>query len=479
MIGLYLWAELLDREPDAPTALSIAALLFLAVNPGLLGDTAFVLSFGSLASILVFSEAISQRLTAVPLLLRTNVATSIGVSIMPLPLAAHFFHLVPIVGAACNLMVIPLLTGILWLCMVVLLLAPVSISVASLFGHAAAPLIHLIEWIAIHFARLPLAFVTVTSPTIVAGWLYLAAAVGLARLFFEPERTRRWATFTVAAALLSWALWQPLLPPATLDFLDVGHGDAGFIRTPGGTTLLVDAGDKSDYVDMGSRVVAPWLLSQGIEHLDYLVVTHSDRDHIGGVVSVLGKIAVGEVVLWPKASTNELEVELLKKCEALGIPVRRVQSGETLAASGASITVLHPALNTAVQGVNNQSVVLRVEWPGLSALFSGDIEVEAEREILPRLQPVDILKVPHHGSHTSSSTAFLDALSPRVAVVSTRASSRREAMSRVVIPRYRERPIALYRTDYLGGIQVRQHGGELVVRSARKLRGYSLNPDEQ
>lgn len=479
MIGLYLWAELLDREPDAPTALSIAAILFLAVNPGLLGDTAFVLSFGSLASILIFSEAISHRLTAVPLLFRTNVATSIGVSILPLPLAAHFFHLVPLLGSICNLLVIPLLTGVLWLCMAVLLLAPISISAASLFGHAAAPLIYLIEWVALEFSRLPLAFITVTSPTVIAGLLYIAAAVGLARLFAEPERARRWATFTGVAAVLSWALWHPLFPPATLDFLDVGHGDAEFVRTPGGTTLLVDAGNKSDYVDMGARVVAPWLLAQGIDHLDYLVVTHSDLDHIGGVISVLKRIDVGEVVLWPKASTNAMELALLEECRIRNIPVRRVQSGESLEARGGTITVLHPSINTAVHGVNNQSVVLRLEWPGLSALFPGDIEEEAERELLPQLRSVDILKVPHHGSHTSSSPAFLDALSPRIAVVSTRASSRREAMGRVVIPRYKERPITLYRTDYLGGIQIRQHRGELVVRSARKMRGYSLIPEEQ
>ena len=179
MITLYLWAELLDREPDAPTALSIAAILFLSINPGLLRDTASILSFGSLASILVFSEAIAHRLTAVPMLIRTNVATSIGVSILPLPLAAHFFHLVPLVGAACNLLVIPVLTAVLWLCMAVLLLAPLSIEAASLFGHAAAPLIYLIEWIARAFSRLPMAFITVTSPTTIAALLYLAAAVGV------------------------------------------------------------------------------------------------------------------------------------------------------------------------------------------------------------------------------------------------------------------------------------------------------------
>ncbi len=479
MIGLYLWAEFLEREPDAPTALSIAALLFLGVNPGLLWDTAFILSFGSLASILVFSEAIAHRLTRVPLLFRQNVATTLGVSILPLPLAAHFFHLVPVVGSVCNLMVIPLLTGVLWLCMLVLLIAPISTTVAGLFGHAAAPLIYLIEWIAVTFSRLPLAFSTVTSPTLIAGLLYVAAAVSLARFLFEPERARHWARFTLTAALLSWLLWRPLFPPATLDFLDVGHGDTAFVRTPGGTTLLVDAGDKSDYLDMGKRVVTPWLLAHGIDEIDYMVITHADRDHIGGAISVLKQIAVGQLILWPLASNNVLEIELLDECGKRGIPVRRVQSGDTLASAGADIAVIHPALDSTAQGVNNKSVVLHVAWPGLSALLSGDIEVEAERDLLPQLHPVDILKVPHHGSHTSSSAAFLDAVSPRIAVVSTRASSRREAMGRIVIPRYKERGIALYRTDYLGGIQVRQRGDQLVVKSARAQRGYSLDPAAQ
>lgn len=479
MIGLYLWAEYLDREPDAPTALSIAALLFLGVNPGLLGDTAFILSFGSLASILIFSEAISGHLTAVPLLLRQDVATSLGVSVLPLPLAAHFFHLVPLVGSVCNLLVIPLLTAVLWLCMLVLMVAPFSTAVASLFGHAAAPLIYLIEWLARSFAQLPFASITVTSPTLVAGLLYMAAAVGLARLLFEPERTRYWARWTVAAGLLSWLLWRPLFPAATLDFLDVGHGDTAFVRTPGGTTLLVDAGDRSDYLDMGKRVVAPWLLAHGIDQIDYMVITHADRDHIGGAVSVLDQIDVGQLVLWPLASENPLERELLEACEARGIPVRRVQAIESLPAEGAAVSVLHPAADTTVPGINNQSVVLRLEWPGVSALLSGDIHVEAERALLPGLRPADILKVPHHGSHTSSSAPFLDALAPRIAVVSTRASARREAMGRDVIPRYAARNIALYRTDYLGGIQVRQRGDALVVSSARAQRGYTLDPAAQ
>lgn len=490
MLSLYLCAELLEREPDAPTALSIAAVLFLVFNPGLIRDTGFVLSFCSLASILVFSNALAERMTAVPIALRQNIAATLGVSVLPLPLGAHFFHVIPLIGPLCNLIVIPLLTAVLWLCMLVVLVAPVSIQAASLFGHALAPIVHGITWVVEFAAGLPWSHVTVTSPTLLACACYAVAALGLWRLLRGAPHPRRWAAATAAALLLTWACWRPLSQPATLDFLDVGHGDATFVRTPGGSTLLIDAGNKSDYVNLGSRVVVPWLLANGVDALDYVVVTHPDQDHIGGIPAVLEMIDVGEVLIWPVPTADPTESALIEQCRTLNIPLRRVTAGETIpvdpprmqgetggrGSNGATITVLHPAADTTLTGINNQSVVLRVSWPGVSALLTGDIEIEAEHELLDRIGPMDILKTPHHGSHTSSSATFLDITAPQLAVVSTRQSGRRDAVGPGVIPRYEERGIRVYRTDYLGGIRIRQRGGELAVESARGLRGYSLDP---
>jgi len=479
MVCLYLCAELLDREPDAPTALSIAALLFLIYNPGLVRDTGFALSFTSLASILVFSEALNERMTALPQGIRQNVAAAVGVSVLPLPLGAHLFHVIPIIGPMCNLLVIPLLTAILWLCILTVTTAVFSVQVASLFGHAVAPLVAGIALITRHATNFPWASAYVTSPAPLAWFSYGAAALCLAQWLYRRPHSGRWLAGAALSLLGTWVFWQPLHAPATLDFLDVAHGDATFVRTPGGTTLLVDAGDKSDYADMGSRVVVPWLLANGVDRLDYLVVTHADRDHIGGVKSVLERVKTGAVLLWPEATANPLEQELLAQCETLSVPVQRMQAGETVPALGSTITVLHPTPGAFQPGSNNDSVVLRVVWPGMDALLTGDIEVEAERALGESLSRTAVLKSPHHGSHTSSSAPFLDAVDPALAVVSTRRTANRQATGEGVMSRYEERGIAIYRTDFQGGIQVRVERGAIQVRSARGTRGYTLDPNGQ
>lgn len=476
MIALYLAADLLDREPDAPSALGIAALLMLVPNPALLGDTGFLLSFSSLASILIYCEPINARLEAVPRGVRENLAAALGVSVLPHPVSAHAFHVIPLAGPVANLLVIPLLGGVLWLCMLTVAAAPFSLGAASLFGHAAAPLVAAINWSARTAAALPLSSIQVTSPTWIACAFFLAGAIGLARWLHGGAHPRRWLGAAGVALLCAWAFWRPIAPPAGLDFLDVGHGDATFIRTPGGTTLLIDAGNETEYIRAGSRTVVPWLLAHGIDALDYLVITHPDQDHIGGAFPVLDRIRVGTVVLWPDPTDDPSEQALIARCAEANIPVLRAGAGDSLPVDGARIGVAHPPRGATYTDINNLALVLHVTWPGMNALLTGDIELEAERALLPSVSPVDILKAPHHGSHTSSGPAFLDATAPRVAIVSTRGSAVREPVGRGVLPRYEERGIRVLRTDHAGGIRMRQHGEELIITTARGQRGYSLAP---
>ncbi len=476
MLGLYLWAEFLDREPDAPTALSLAALFFLGYNPALLGDGGFALSFSSLGSLLIFSQPLAERLLALPRSLRQNVAATVGVSILPLPVTANTFHVLSLIGPLCNLLVIPLLTALLWLALLTILVAPLSLGAASIFGHAAAPVVWAIQTIATWGAAIPFGHRSVTSPTWIATIAYALLALLLYRAIIDSVNARRLLMQAGACLVLTWLLWQPLSRPATMDFLDVGHGDATFIRTPEGITLLVDGGNRSDYIDQGGRTVLPWLLAQGIDRLDYVVATHPDRDHVGGLLAVVDTLEVGEVLLWPWPSDDEDARALVARCAANQIPLRRVGYGDRLRWDKTTIDLLHPPDDATLSSVNDQSLVLHVRWPGMNALLTGDIEAPAERMLLPHVPPVDILKVPHHGSHTSSTDALLRATKPQIAIVSTRAGRTREAMAPSVIARYEAHAIPLFRTDYLGGIQVRVEGETIQVRSAREVRGYSLPP---
>ncbi|NLV43210.1 MAG: DNA internalization-related competence protein ComEC/Rec2 [Candidatus Hydrogenedentes bacterium] len=485
MICLYLSAEVLDREPDALSVLGLTGCLFLSWNPALLFDTGFLLSFGSVASILLFYAGISRRLSFFPLPVRGPVATTLSAQAVSFPVAAWHFGTVPLLGIVANLAVIPLLTGVLWLCLFTALIGMALPGVASIFGHALLPLVKLIEGANAAVLYLPGAYTTVARPGPVALGLYAAALVVLFLLLYSPDAGRRGYGVMALLFLASLAVWNLSWKRPGIDFIDVGTGDSIFLRTPGGTTLLVDGGDVSEYTDAGERVVVPFLRANGIRRLDYVVVTHPDRDHIGGLFHVLDHIPVGTVLMGPEGGeVSELERAFLEKCTARGVPVRRLARGDSIPVEDAEILVRHPTAEwVARHKGNNNSLVLQVAWPGISVLLPGDVEEEAEAVLIagPELGAA-ILKAPHHGSPTSSSEAFLEGVGPAVAIASMQAAgSRQTLMTPAMVQRYADHDITLFRTDWHGGVRIEPAGrGERYrVLTARGVRGYCLKPITQ
>jgi len=479
MVMLYLTADLFDREPDAPTALSISGILFLLVNPDNLFDTAFLLSFTCVASILLYSERIAALLQWMMWPLRESVGATLAVQVLSLPLAVLFFHVLPVAGPAANLLVIPLLTATLWLSFLTTLCAAVYPPAALLFGHAIQPVVFLIHNVARAVATTPGSHFVLVSPAPAALVAYWAGAGALFGALALGRRRRYWAG---AAGLLfgaAFGLWRPWPNPATVDFLDVGRGDAAFVRTPGGTTLLIDGGDRSGSWDMGEQVVVPALYAQGVDRLDYVVATHADRDHMGGLFHVVRQLRVGTVLLGPRAAEKTLEKDFLALCKARGVPVARLARGNRLALEGATLEVLHPPMDWRNKDGNEGSLVLRVRWPGVSVLFAGDIGAEGEFLVSGQACSAALLKVPHHGSASSNTARFLDAVSPSQAVISTAATDQWDAVGRGVMQRYACRGIRVWRTDYHGGIRLRRLDGQWVLWGARPARGYSLAPPQE
>ena len=277
------------------------------------------------------------------------------------------------------------------------------------------------------------------------------------------------------AAVLSWSL-RPASP--RIDFLDVGHADAACIVTPSGATALIDGGDrKADLeVDQGRTVVTPYLLAHGIRRLDAVIATHPDSDHLGGLIYVIEHFTVKAAWLPPAGDkTGELETLFLDACQRHEVPVHRVSAGDEIPLFGAQMQVLSPP-DARIPGgkENDQSLVLRLEWGEGSVLFAGDIELAAEKLLSVRDCRADLLKAPHHGSATSNSAAFLDAVQPGAVVVSTRDTGRLPALGPGVANRYAARSLPLWRTDEHGGVRALLHRGQLMLSGARDDRGYTL-----
>jgi competence protein ComEC len=284
----------------------------------------------------------------------------------------------------------------------------------------------------------------------------LALACG-ALLFARPPRRLARAAVSAAALLcIGSCLWAPLTAGfghgPELAMLDVGQGDSLLLRD-GSHAILIDGGGW-DHGDLGGRVLLPALLGEGIRRIDALVMTHPDHDHCAGLVDISGYLPVREVWMGPGWKAEGCAGQLMS---LPGARLRLLSRGQKLAVGRWRLTVLHPEPAES-GGTNEHSLVLRAEVFGRSVLLTGDMESRAESRVLDcceRQARADVLKVAHHGSKTSSTESFLDAVSPRLALISAGVNNLYHHPSPIVVDRLREHGVRMLRTDRDGMVLLR------------------------
>jgi competence protein ComEC len=501
MILTGLAAVLLDRDGDLLNALAVAALITLVPDPQALLDISFQLSYCSVLCILFVVRTwdglalsadtpVRQWRNKALLLLVISAATTLATA----PLTAHYFRQASPAGVLANMLVVPFAGAVivpLGLCSGLLSLATGSLPLAGLNQAAADAFVSLVSF----FSRLPGAGVALPSPGVLfaAGYAGLLAGGGIALrgrllsrlrpLEFSGRMSRTLkAVLALSAAALTASLALPLLRQAenSVTFLDVGQGDCALIETAEGKRLLIDGGGaRENRFDVGRRVVAPFLADRGIRTLDLVVLSHPHPDHMNGLISLLGTVRAREV--WWAGLDGNLEGfdSLRDLLAAQAIPLRAVRSGDGGQYGEAAVEVLSPLRHPpegerrAYAAENSRSLVVRLRLDGAAFLFPGDIHRDGERALADAADlSAEVLKVPHHGSKTSSSDEFLRAVRPRIAVVSVGADNPYRQPSEEVVERYGERGIRLFRTDRDGAVRVtvRRNGCEVVPWASLLLR---------
>jgi beta-lactamase superfamily II metal-dependent hydrolase len=255
-------------------------------------------------------------------------------------------------------------------------------------------------------------------------------------------------------------------------FIDVGQGDSILIQIPGTNpgVMLMDAGQAS----RGATVVS-YLKSQNVKQIDWLVATHPDPDHIGGMAKVLDSLPVKKMYMPKTSHTTQTYQDFLLAVKRKGLTITEARHGvEVTKAEGPDVRLdvrfIGPR-GTSYEQLNDWSAILRVEFGGTVFLFTGDGEAKSEFEMLlaSDIQPrADVLKVPHHGSSDATSDFFLSAVSPRYAVISVGAGNPYGHPSQRVMTSLAKAKVIVYRTDQNGTVIIMSDGKNLSVSTSKK-----------
>ena len=515
MAGAMMIARLGGSRAHAASALGLAALVMLLLAPAVLWDVGFQLSALATGGLILFGAPIEARLSRWPAWLREPVALTLAAQLTTLPVVVGSFGRLSLVAPAANVVVVPLVPIVMLLCAIAAPLGAISSSLhLTLLADIARWAVGGTAWLVLRTmivagqaaASVPFAALPVTAP----GWLafvwYPALGLGWKRFAARaapraagpeagaellplhpvprrsPVRERlgravralarpRFAGAAVAVLLV--ALTVATLPDGRLHLvmLDIGQGDAILVTAPSGATMLVDGGPDPDLLlrRLGERL--PWWQRR----IDVMILTHPHEDHVAGLVAALERYRVGVILDGGRAFDNPTYPRFLQLARAEpGARMVAARTGQRIRLDATTMLIILYPTAADVTGplpdgdINNASVVGVLRSGGFTALLTGDAEAPVEAVLSARglLGRIDVLKVGHHGSHSSSGPPLLDATRPGAALISAGVGNDYGHPHQVTLDHLRGIPgLRLHRTDLEGSIEVISDGLRYQVRS--------------
>lgn len=466
-IALALW---FDRGISGSRILAWALLAVVLFDPWSVLSPGFWLSFGAVAMIFYVTANRTGTPSALSGAIRTQMAVTLGL----LPLTLVLFQEVSIISPLANAFAIPLVS---------LVVVPITLFgalVGQLFQ--ADWILQLAHWI-MQWCYWALAWLAdlphaVWQSHAAPMWAAALALLGAVWLLAPRGTPARMTGVALALPMFYLAPPGPREGELWVHLLDVGQGLATVVRTSH-HALVYDTGPRwNPDADSGSRIVVPFLRGEGITDLDALIITHADDDHSGGAKSVID----ARRPAWVMTSMDPAS-EMLRGA----VELRRCKQGDAWQWDGVNFAILHPeasAYDDAKVKTNNLGCTLKITSADGTILMTADIEKISEQQLLARYkdQPntlkADVMVVPHHGSKTSSTVAFIEAVSPEMALVPVGYRSRFRHPNAAVLERYAAQGIPIYRTDFLGAITIKfAQGAAPVLTSYREEHmRYWLDP---
>lgn len=450
-----------------------------------------------------FASKVKGAFRALSAYLFEGLLVSFVVQAWMLPLTIHYFHRVTPVAVFLNLWVGALLAVESFAAIFSVLFGVFSDSLAYPFAIITNALNRILVFVPqlftdpawasfrvpVYTGQLKPIYILYFLPVLTAAYLVFSwDPFGLRNSMPDGKRRSRYLLGSMIAAILPAALmtFHPFSAPGPdgrlhVEFLDVGQGDSALITFPDGKTMLIDGGgtvtfrandgDADEQIEpdvprIGELVVSEFLWEKGYSKIDFLVASHADADHAQGLVDIVNNFDVGGIFIgaWPEGG-SELD-ELFKAASKASVPIKQIGRGDRFEVGGVLIETLWPIKGRELSGSdNNSSIVMRVLFKDRSFLFTGDIEQEAENALTSGTTQLaaDVIKVPHHGSRTSSSEAFIRLSKPEWAIVPVGRRSRFGHPHTEVIERWKLAGTHVIRTGDKGTVSFVTDGLELEL----------------
>lgn len=475
MAVLTLFSGIIYRKSDVYTNISVAALITLIFNPYSLLDLGFQLSYGGTIGIIIFIKRIQEKKSNSKVInyIKQMALVSIYANIIIIPIMMYHFNTVSFTFIISNIMASPIL-GIIVITGFLFIIASITVKpLTRLIAIFIKPILSILIKISQICSKLPFSNILVVTPYMFNVISYYAIILYCIKSK-KNNKCKIIICLLIVLILINFIIY--IFPQKLrIFFIDVGQGDSTLIITPDKKTVLIDGGG-SDSFDVGEKVLLPYLLDRRILKIDYVLISHFDTDHCGGILTIMEKVKVKNIIISEQAEHSENYERFKKLMIHKKIRLIEVKKGDKIKIGRYSeFKILFPTSRLLSENpLNNNSIVAQFNYNNFKMLFTGDIEKLAEQQILKTEKAeirADILKVAHHGSKTSSIPEFIKAVRPKIALIGVGKNNTFGHPNQQTIKNLENIKCRIYRTDLQGEIIIKiDQKGSMNVKSKLKIK---------
>ena len=517
IMGIILMISgILYRKNDIINSIGISLFLMLIYNPYLLENVGLQLSYLGTIGIILFNKTvisifkniqirnrkwkykINRKLILLISKIKEILAVTISASLSVMPVIIYHFNLFGTYFLITNLLASVIIGPITLLGTALVIISFISMNLAEILSYSLKFLIDILLFIS-SFSKLPISKIYIPTPNfifILIIYLLIIISISIYRIFNSRNPNNTQIRFKNLIALLKYKfnenknkilkkiiilsifvfLFIIFIPKnLKINFVDVGQGDSTFIITPKNKTILIDGGgSNTSSFDVGKNTLLPYILDKGYNKIDLMIISHFDSDHVGGLFTIMEEIKVEKILIAKQEEQSENYKHFLNIVREKKIPVIVGKRGDKInIEKDLYLDILFPESKQIEENkINNNSLVFNLYYGNFSMLFTGDIEEIAEKRIVEITDKnklkADIIKIPHHGSKTSSTEELLENVLPRIALIGVGKDNLFGHPSIETIDKLNEMKIKIYRTDVNGEIMVDINKNE--IKKIKKIK---------